>query len=129
VASAELKLGNGVTVTIKGTPAEVAALVEQITGTSSPREKAAPAKRRAAAGRTSSASRRPATTGPADYIRGLINEGFFRSKRGLGDVKKKLEEGAHIYPVTTLSPALFRLVRRRELRRIKEGGQWMYVNP
>jgi hypothetical protein len=58
-----------------------------------------------------------------------VTDDFFKTKRGLGEVQKKLEEGAHIYPVTHLSPVLFRLVGARELRRIKEGGTWKYVNP
>jgi hypothetical protein len=62
-------------------------------------------------------------------IRELRDNDFFTSKRGLGDVQKALEEGAHIYPVTTLSPVLFRMVRGKELRRLKEDGAWKYVNP
>ena len=52
---------------------------------------------------------------------------FFASKRGLGEIKGKLDEQAHFYPVTTLSPAMVRLVRKREIRRIKEDGTWKIV--
>jgi hypothetical protein len=79
-------------------------------------------------GRASPARTKGNRKGPADHIRELVADDFFKTKQGLGDVKKKLEEGAHIYPITSLSPALFRLVRLKELRRIKEGGVWKYVN-
>ena len=67
--------------------------------------------------------------GPIDYIRELIEQDFFNGKRALGEIKEKLDEEAHFYPATSLSPALVRLVRKRELRRIKEDGSWKYVNP
>lgn len=44
-------------------------------------------------------------------------------------MKEKLEEQGHIYPSRELSPALIKLVRDRELRRVKEGGVYKYVNP
>ncbi len=75
------------------------------------------------------ASRRASAKGPVGYVRELVAVDYFKTKRGLGDVQKKLEEGAHIYAVTHLSPAMTRLVRTKELRRIKEGGTWKYVNP
>lgn len=67
--------------------------------------------------------------GPTDYIRDLIEEGYFKTKREIGAVRDKLEERAHIYPVTSISGPLYRLVKNKELRRIKEDGAWRYVNP
>jgi hypothetical protein len=129
-------MANGTTVTIEGTADEVAAVVQRISSgaSSSPAGIASTGRRRrrvrsitgtpgiGPTGRTKS-------KGPADYIRELMKEDFFKTKRGLADVQKKLEEGAHIYPVTHLSPVLFRLVHLKELRRIKEDGTWKYVNP
>jgi hypothetical protein len=122
---ADLVLSDGTRVTIQGTSEQVASLVQQITGHSKAetRGDARGAPRRAHHGKAAT------TKGPVDHIRDLIADGFFASKQGLGDVRKKLEEGAHIYPITTLAPALYRLVRAKELRRLKEGGTWKYVNP
>jgi hypothetical protein len=57
----------------------------------------------------------------------LIAEGFFGQPRELGVVRLALKEKGHFYPVTTLSPLMLRLVRRKELRRIKEKNRWTYV--
>ena len=128
---ANVTLGNGTKVTIEGSTDEVAALVNLISSGDSE----SPTDRRPE--RTRQWARKPAhdrvdrarKKGPVDYVRELIAEDFFASKRGLGDVQRRLEEAAHIYAITTLSPAMFRLVRAKELRRVKESGVWKYVNP
>jgi hypothetical protein len=137
VATANVTLPDGTTVIIEGSAEEVALLLERVSRTGA--ESASPRSIRPGGNRRSRGSlsrkqttQRPprsAAKGPADYIRELAANNFFETKRGLGQVKAKLEEQAHIYPVTHLSPALFRLVKSKELRRIKEEGQWKYVNP
>jgi hypothetical protein len=136
MATANVTLPDGTTVTIDGTPEEVAILVERISrpgerfeqrrttrsSTSGNRKTRSGHARTGAQGRSTS-------KGPADYIRELAASDFFATKRGIGEVQAKLEEQAHIYPVTHLSPVLFRLVKSKELRRIKDEGQWRYVNP
>jgi hypothetical protein len=130
VPRADLVMPNGTTVSIEGTPDEVAALVDRLTAApASPPERTVAAQKR---GRTGQRPDKPAarsTVGPRELIRELRDSDFFRTMRGLGDVQKALEEAAHIYPITTLSPVLFRMVRSKELRRLKENGTWKYVNP
>lgn len=128
---ANVVLPDGTKVTIEGTADEVASVLKRVSTSPEPSEGARvtrPQRRRRRA-TANVGSDKTKAKGPADYIRELIDDDFFKTKRGLGDVQKKLEEGAHIYPLTHLSPVLFRLVRARELRRIKEGGTWKYVNP
>lgn len=129
-------LADGTKVTIDGTTEEVAALIQRISAaTPGPAARGAAAGTRRRRGKAltpsdgKTASRKASAKGPVGYIRELAGADYFKTKRGLGDVQKKLEEGAHIYAVTHLSPAMTRLVRTRELRRIKEGGTWKYVNP
>src|SRR5712691_5237937 len=126
-------LANGTKITVSGTPAEVAAVLQSISGgaAQTPAGGTRRSRRRKASAKGSGAAANSKTRskGPADYIRDLVQAGYFKTKRGLGDVQKRLEEGGHIYAVTHLSPVLLRLVRSRELRRIKEGGTWKYVNP
>ncbi len=129
VPKATVVLPSGTKVTVEGAADDVAAMVALITdGSSRYRHPSGGTRKQrtatAAPGRVSRASK-----GPADHIRELVTTNFFKTKRGLGEVQKKLEEDAHIYPITSLSPALFRLVRTKELRRIKEAGAWRYVNP
>jgi predicted transcriptional regulator len=57
----------------------------------------------------------------------LIDGGFFKKPKGLSSIKSTLEEQGHYYPVTTLSPVVLRLVRKRQLRRIKDKKRWQYV--
>jgi hypothetical protein len=133
VVKAQIVRADGTKITIDGTSEEVAQLVSRISDAAAtpnaeshvPPKTARPRNKYKATKTTAAVAK---SKGPIDYIRDLISEGFFTNKRGLGDVQAKLEEGAHIYAVTTLSPALFRLVRSKELRRLKEQGRWVYVN-
>lgn len=117
---ASLTLHNGTQVNIQGSEEEIARIIRGITegegGLEHNRKPKSP-----------SAKSRGAPTGPTDHIRGLVDEGFFRQKRGIGDIQKALEAEGHIYATTTLSPLLVRLTRNRVLRRLKEEGAWKYV--
>jgi len=130
MAKASLVRPDGTKVTIEGAPDEVAALIERLASPSSISEANAQraARRPTARGRSSRSPARPARGGPTEKVLGLRDEGFFAAKRTLGDLRDRLEEGGHIYARTDVSPILTRLVRQRQLRRLKEGGQWKYVN-
>lgn len=120
MAKATVTLPGGAVVTVEGTSDEVSTLVRQLSG--------AIPKERPAVTRAPRANRR-SPRGPVGYIRSLKEEGFFKTKRTIGDIQKKLEEQGHIYQQESLSPALVKSVRSRTLRRLKEGGVWKYVNP
>jgi hypothetical protein len=128
MAKASLSLPDGTAVTIEGSSDEVAALLHRFTGKGATRTKSK-SSRRDTVSLGSTRDSKFKTTGPIDYVRQLVSAGFFSKKRAIGDVRDKLEEAGHIYPATSISPALIRLVRSRELRRIKENKQWRYVNP
>lgn len=66
-------------------------------------------------------------TGATGAILKLKSEGFFGTKKSLADVQKELEKNGFIYPTTTLSPLLLKLVKRGELGRLSDGGNWVYV--
>jgi hypothetical protein len=67
-------------------------------------------------------------TGPVELISDLKAEGFFAEGRAIGEIQTELRARGHIYALTSLSPALIRLVRRRELGRVKgPRGRWVYV--
>jgi hypothetical protein len=112
---------SGAKVTIEGTNDEVVALVARFEGWGQA-EQAHPAK----AARSSSQSKsKPTLTG---LISEMIGGGFFKEPKHLGALKDELEQNGQFYPVTTLSPAMLRLVRSRQLRRIKDSkGRWSYV--
>lgn len=129
MAKANMVLPDGTKVTVEGNAEEVSALLDRFSGTASglgPRKSRKWQKPQTASeGKPVKAKR----AGPMEYIRVLKTAGFFKTKRTIAEVRDKLEEGAHIYQVTSLSAPLYRLVKRRELRRVKEDRVWKYVNP
>jgi hypothetical protein len=124
---AEVTTATGTVVTIEGSVEEVAKLTALLSaGAGTPATTRRAPRRRGAATPTTG---RSSAGGPIGRVRALIAEDFFASKREIRDVQGKLEETGHIYPLGHLSPTLVRLVRSRELRRMKEGRSWKYVNP
>src|SRR5689334_11567538 len=108
--TASITLPGGAKVVIEGTPSEVADLIAKVQGSgeSSPL-------------RSKSQVQRPnsARVGPLDLLMDLIEAGLFKTPQELGSVRMALEAQGHFYPTTTLSPLMLRLVRRKQLRRIK----------
>lgn len=121
MAKAHLTTKTGTRIVIEGDPVEVATLVKQIAGeTGSSKTSRAEGVRSGKRGRQSKAT-------PINLLSTLIDSRFFRKPKDLAAVKVALEEMGHHYPVTTLSPALLRLVRKRQLRRLKGKNRWLYT--
>lgn len=116
--TASITLPSGAKVVIEGTQAEVAELVAKFQG-GSPSVVEGPDKSpmRAATKRV----------GPLRLIVDLIDADFFKSPQELGAVRMALEAQGHFYPTTSLSPLMLRLVRGKQLRRIKTHKRWTYV--
>ena len=118
MTKAHLITKDGTKITIEGSHEEVAAMIGHLGGQGSK-------KRLPATGAARHKSRaKPTAIG---LISELIDGGFFKKPKGLGAVRLALEEQGHFYPVTTLSPVLLRLVKKKELRRIKDEKRWLYV--
>lgn len=118
MAKAHIKRPDGTSIAIEGTPGEVAELVGKIEGVTS-------IKRKPSVSAVKHGNRIKTTT--SELLMLLVDEGFFKKPKDLGAVKAALAEQGHNYPVTTLSPALLRLVRRKYLRRIKQDARWFYT--
>src|SRR5438445_13056944 len=118
MAKAHVTTTHGAKVTIEGTPEEVAFLVSRLEGGPPPSNR----KTKFSANKKSP---RPTPTG---LISDLIDGGFFKKPKELSGIKLAIEEQGHYYPITSLSPTLLRLVRKRQLRRIKEQKRWIYGN-
>lgn len=116
MAKAHITTKEGTSITIEGTPAEVAAITEKLG--------AAPAQSLQNGSKRRQSKLKPT---PMGLLGSLIDGNFFRKPKDLAAVKAALEEMGHVYPVTTLSPILLRLVRKRQLRRIKEKNRWLYT--
>jgi hypothetical protein len=121
MAKAHLTTQSGSKITIEGTSDEVARLVTLLgEGPRSPRSERGSDKKA-----TKTRDKQKAT--PINLVSSLIDAAFFRKPKDLAAVKVALEEMGHYFPVTTLSPVLLRMVRRRQLRRIKEKKRWLYT--
>jgi hypothetical protein len=116
MAKAHILTPSGINVKIEGTPAEITAVVHDLEVKG---KKTAPERPR---GKT-----KQGRILLVDLIGSLIDGGFFKKPQDLGGVRTALAEMGHHYPVTTLSPTMLRLVRRRQLRRFKEQKHWVYV--
>ncbi|MGO9774361.1 MAG: hypothetical protein ACLPSW_33380 [Roseiarcus sp.] len=121
MAKVQVTMKSGTKLTIEGVPEEVAELVARLEGHS---DKGARGKK----GNTNGvAPRSRSKAGIVALISELIDGGYFKKPRDLSAVKMTLEEQGHLYPVTTLSPILLRLTRKRQLRRIKQKNRWLYT--
>jgi hypothetical protein len=123
MAKAQITTPKGTKVMIEGTSDEVAALIRHLDGTEHGRSNAHPP----ATKTTRQSSPRKGKAGPMVLISELLDGGYFKTPKGLGDIKTTLEEQGHFYPVTTLSPVVLRMVKKRDLRRVKDGSRWVYV--
>lgn len=122
MVKAEIILKGGAKMIIEGSPEEILEIKSKMEGedinkkiakeVSQPRKKGI----------------RKSGIGPKSRILELIDEDFFKEKRSINNVQQKLEEKGSIYDLSSLSPALLRLVRKKLIRRIKEGKKWIYVN-
>lgn len=117
MAKAQIRTPEGLTIKVEGTPKEITAVVQDLKK----------------AQHRSVASARPATQVSSgrvqlvDLIASLMDGGFFKTPKDLAAIKLALEEIGHHYPVTTLSGAMLRQVRRRKMRRLKKADRWVYT--
>lgn len=128
MAKAHLTLPNGTTVNIEGTADEVATLLARFSGSAPSSSAPVKAPRKKAAASSGKKAQKTARKSPKALIEELASENFFKSKRTIGEVQKKLEEKGHIYALHSLSTPLLRLTRSKVLRRIKEKDGWVYVS-
>jgi hypothetical protein len=122
MAKAQLTTKLGTKISIEGTSEEVADLLARFEVEGRPSKANS-----SVAQNTKPSHARKTLASPANLISELVEAGFFATPKELNGIKVALEEQGHFYPVTTLSPTLLRLVRKRRLRRIKENKRWIYV--
>jgi hypothetical protein len=128
MAKANLVLPNGTTVDIEGTADEVATLLDRFSGAGATGAGLAKPAREQKAKKLSKGNKPARRKGAQSLIHDLAQDGYFKSKRSLGDVQKKLEEKGHIYSLAAVSVPLLRATRGKVLRRIKEKDGWAYVS-
>ena len=118
MAKAHIKRPDGTTILIEGSPQEVGELIRKIEGDKpTARKRHEPSR---------SHAKRPRAS-LSDLLISLVDGGYFKKPKDLAAVKTGLAELGQVYPVTTISPALFRVVQHRHLRRIKQDNRWLYT--
>jgi superfamily II DNA/RNA helicase len=127
MAKANLTLPNGTTVNIEGTAEEVASLLAQFE--KAPKKFADSKLTKIKKGRPQQLARLAnGREGLQTLLRALVSEDYFKTKRTIGEIRAKLEEQGHIYPIVRISTPLLRLTRDRTLRRFRDGSGWVYVS-
>lgn len=121
MAKATIKSKTGAVITVEGDESEVSAILATYERTSVVDQ----AKKAIARTRTAK-TREKKREGAGDLIVELREAGFFEKPKALGDIAGALEEKGYLYPVTSLSGVVLGLVKKRELRRKKHEGKWVY---
>lgn len=121
MAKATIKSKTGAVITVEGDESEVSAILSTYERTSVVDQ----AKKAIARTRTAK-TREKKREGAGDLIVELREAGFFEKAKALGDIASALEEKGYLYPVTSLSGVVLGLVKKRELRRKKHEGKWVY---
>lgn len=116
MAKAQITTPEGVTVKLDGTPAEIAAVLKEVK----------------VKGKTDGGGKRQAKvkTGRVtlpNLVAELKDEGFFKKPKTLGDIRKRMSELGHNYPLTTLSGAMQGEAKKRRLRRFKQDKKYVYA--
>lgn len=121
MAKATIKSPTGAIITVEGTPEEVSSVISTFEKTSI----VGAAKGSIARAKTvkKTAKKRESAS---DLIVGLKEEGFFDKPKTLGEIGTALEEQGFLYPMTSLSGVVLGLLKKRELRRKKQEGKWVY---
>ena len=121
MAKAIIKSKTGAVITVEGNPDEVSKILSTLERTT------AIGHAKEAIARVKTAKRdSKKREGASDLIVNLRESGFFNKPKSLGEVATALEEKGFLYPTTTLSGVVLGLVKKRELRRKKVEGQWVY---
>lgn len=121
MAKATIKSGSGAVITVEGSEEEVSRILSAYERTSVVGQ-AKQAIARSKAMKRSDKKRE----GAGDLVIKLREEGFFDKPKGLGEVSEALEAEGFLYPTTSLSGVVLGLVKKRELRRKKVDGRWVY---
>jgi hypothetical protein len=121
MAKATIKSSTGAVITIEGEQSEVSSILATYEKTSVVDQ----AKKAIARTKTARKTEKK-REGASDLIVELREAGFFKTPKALGEIGHALEEQGYLYPVTTLSGVMLGLVKKRELRRKKKEGKWLY---
>jgi hypothetical protein len=128
MAKGHLVLPDGTNVVVEGSAEELAKIMTLYAGATggSTKKTSGKARNRSAA---ATGNKPVSRTGAQSRIVELIGENYFAQKRNLNAVVEELKANGYIYTQQLISTPLRRLVQGKKLRRIKEDGKWVFINP
>lgn len=118
LAKARIVTVDGAKVDLDGSPSEIAAVLRRLKITD-------PSGKTGAI--TGGARRKAVRRSLPGLIDELIESKFFSKPKGIGEVRSRLADLGHHYPITSLSGPMQEQVRRRNLRRFKQDGKYVYA--
>lgn len=121
MAKATIKSKTGAVITVEGDQSEVSSILAAYERTS-----VVDQAKKAIARTRMAKTRGKKREGASDLIVELREAGFFEKPKALGEIAHALEEKGYLYPVTSLSGVVLGLVKKRQLRRKKHEGKWVY---
>ena len=119
MAKAHLIAADGSTVNVEGTPKEIVELLKEL----KVRPTAAAGPSKSFGNDKENRKHRITVSGLFDE---LIGEQFFKKPKGMGEIQAQLANLGYHYPLTSLSGPLQSYVKRRKLRRFKQGSKYVY---
>jgi hypothetical protein len=121
MAKATIKSSTGAVITIEGSEEEVSRII------SSYEKSSVVVQAKRVISRTKAVKREEKKRkGAGDLVVDLREEGFFDKAKALGEINDALEEKGFLCPTTTLSGVVLGLVKKKQLRRKKVEGRWVY---
>ena len=126
MAETKIITNDGIVVVVHGTPEEVSTVVKRLR----PRTK-----QKVNEDRKRKILRKEAVSnnnnGDKVFVPHLIDilrkEGFFKTPRGLSEIRKQLSDMGHYCRVTVLSGVMQTQIRKNYLRRFKQSGIYVYL--
>lgn len=118
MAKAEVVTAAGTKIVIEGTVEEVKEIINSVKSIENTQQKRIEKNENNKVGKANNAT---------NTIQLLRENGFFNKPKSLIEIKKALDEQGMIYPVTTLSGILLKLVRKRIIGRVDVNKKWCYV--
>ena len=127
MAKANIIRPDGTKVNIEGSAEEVAVLLGKLSIQDTEGSSGGGKKKRKKRGRSTGGKTAKKQEGPTSLILELAEKGYFKSRRTMKEIQKKMEELGHVYAQTSISAPLLNLTKKRKIRRLKEKKGWIYV--
>ena len=120
MAKATITLSSGTKIVVEGDPDEIKDVVNRL-------EKSPSAKGQDTPKTKKITSKKKVEGSIKGYIQELRDADYFKKPKLVVEVKKALEIEGHFLVIPAVSTTLIRLVKSREMRRLKDNGKWKYV--